>query len=673
MSNPLINPPAFPQFDQIKPEHAEAIHQIIKENREKLAELLKQSEFTWENLIHPMEIMANRLAKAFSPISHLHAVISTDEWRQAHEKVLPELSAYESDLSQHLPLYEAMRKIKEGPQYKELPKHKQKYIDDSILDFELNGVNLPACEKENYKANSLKLAELGTKFSNQLLDSTNAWTLHLADDSRLKGLPDSAKALLAAQAKEKGKEGYLITLDAPSVTPILSYCEDRELRREVHRAYAVRASELSDGGKWDNRPVIREMMQLRQRQMNILGLVDFASGQVIQRMTGKPAVVFDFLNDLVAKTNERGREEMTQLAAYAKERLGIEKLEAHDVGYASERLSQEKYAISQEQLRPYFPISKVLDGLFKLAQKLFAVEFRPTDKLPVWHKDVRAFDVLENGELMAHFYLDLYARSQKRGGAWMDSAVSRFGDGEPLQLPVAYLVCNFTPAVGGKEACLNHDEILTLLHEFGHGLHHMLTKIDVYGQSGINGVEWDAVEQPSQFMENFGYDKEILSWFSGHIDSGEKLPAELHDKLLAAKNFQSAMAMLRQLEFALFDFSYHSGANFQRDPMDVLKETQKQVTVVPVSDYSRFPMQFSHIFGGGYAAGYYSYKWAEVLSADSFSAFEEEGLLNEATGRRFRDEILAVGSSRPSMDSFVAFRGRKPEVKALLRHNGLGD
>ncbi len=668
MTNPLYQPAAVPAFDQIQPEHASAIATIIQENRQQLQELLKQERFSWDNLVMPLERMENRLSKALSPVSHLHAVRSTDEWRAAYDKILPELSAYSSDLAQNRALYEAFLQLKNGPDYAGYSPSQKKYVEDNLLSFELGGVNLPACEKEQYKANNLKLAELSTKFSNQVLDATHAWTLHLADDKRLTGLPESARGLLAANAKEKGKDGFLITLDAPSVIPILNYCEDRDLRREVHRAYGARASELSDGGKWDNRPLIKEIMALRHKQAEILGLADYATKQVAQRMTKTPVVVFDFLEDLVGKSKARGEQEMAALREFARDRLNLPTLEAWDVAFASERLRQEKYELSQEELRPYFPISRVLDGLFQLCQKLFEVEFRRNEALPVWHKDVIAYDLLQAGELQAQFYFDLYARPQKRGGAWMDSAVSRFRDGDSLQRPVAYLVCNFTPAVGDREAHLNHDEILTLLHEFGHGLHHMLTRIDLYSQSGINGVEWDAVEQPSQFMENFGYEKEVLAGFSGG-----QLPEALYQKLLAAKNFHSALAMLRQLEFALYDFTYHSGANHSRDPMELLNDIRRQVAVVPSSPDNRFPMQFSHIFAGGYAAGYYSYKWAEVLSADSFSAFEEEGIFNPATGKRFRDEILARGSSRPAMESFVAFRGRKPDPAALLRHSGLSD
>lgn len=671
MNNPLYYPPTAPDFANIRPEHAEIIPQIIAENREKLAKILENKEFSWENLVLPLAQMENRLSKAVSPITHLHAVTSTDEWRSAYEKILPELSAYGNDLAQNEGLYRAFQFIKNSNEYNELSPSRKKLIDDTLANFEAGGVNLPECEKALFKANSLKLSELTTKFSNQVLDATQAWDKVLADDSRLAGVPDVSKALLKQLAEIKGENGYRITLDAPAVMPILSYAHDRDLRAEVYRAYQIRASDLSENGKWDNAPIIKEIMKLRQDQAQLLGQPDHATRKVARRMTQKPEVVFDFLHDLLRHSKNKGVEEMRQLTDFAKEKFGLEALQAYDVAYVAEALRQEKYAISQEELRPYFPIDAVLNGLFSLCKRLFALDFQENKTLSVWHNDVMAFDVLQNGTVIAQFYLDLYARPNKRGGAWMDSAVSRFRDGEVLQLPVAYLVGNFTPAVGSQPACLNHQELLTLLHEFGHGLHHMLTTIDDLSQSGINGVEWDAVEQPSQFMENYGYEYEALKQFSRHVETGEPLPEALFTKLLAAKNFNSAMAMLRQIEFALFDFTYHSGDNYAREPLAVLKEIRAQVAVTPEYADNRFPMQFSHIFAGGYSAGYYSYKWAEVLSADSFSAFIEEGVFNPETGKRFRDEILARGSSRSSMESFIAFRGREPKVDALLKDCGL--
>lgn len=670
-SNPLYHLQSVPDFATLKPEHADAVLKIIEENRAELEEILKERCFSWQNLVLPLQRMSNRLHLAFTPIAHLKSVLSTEAWRGAYEKLLPELSAYENDLALNPKLYQAYQSLLNGCEFYEYNAAEKKHISDSIRDFELGGVNLPEDKKEQFKKNNLRLSELSTQFSNQVLDATNAWSLHLEDEKRLVGLPETALKLLKSLAEKEGQSGYRLTLDAPAVLPILTYADDRDLRAEVHRAFSSRASELDADGKFNNADLIREIMALRHEQAQILGFPDTASMTVKTRMTERPEVVFQFLNDLVAHSKKVGEKEMQDLRDFAAKELNLQDLKAHDVAYVAEKLRQARYDFSQEALRPYFPIEQALSGMFQLCKRLFDIDFRSNNNMSVWHEDVRAFDVLQNDQVIAHFYFDLYARPQKQGGAWMNGAVSRFRDGEHLQLPVAYLVCNFTPAVGDKPACLSHDELTTMLHEFGHGLHHMLTQVDVLSQAGINGVEWDAVEQPSQFLENFAFEWEALQAFAKHVDTGEALPRDLFDKLLAAKNFQSAMAMLRQLEFALFDFSFHSGSAYQEDVLKRLAAVREQVTVVPVADYDRFPMRFTHIFAGGYAAGYYSYKWAEVLSADSFSAFEEEGLFNPETGKRFRDEILAVGSSRSSMESFIAFRGREPKVEALLRHSGL--
>ena len=670
--NPLYHPPAAPDFARIQPEHIDAIFAIIEENRAETERLATLTVPTWDTLMQPLERMANRLSKAVSPISHLHGVQSSDEWRAAYEKILPELAAYGTDLAQHNGLYQAVRALQAGDEYPRLSAAQQKVIDDSLESFERHGVALPEEVKAEFRANSQRLTELASRFSNNVLDATNAWQLPLADDARLSGLPDAIKPLLADLARQRDMDGYCLTLDAPVVIPVLTYADDRELRETVYRAYNARASELADDGQYDNAAIIEETMRLRARQAEILGYADYAALSVADKMAKQPQAVFTFLDDLVDKSKAAGEAEMAVLRDYAARELSLADLAPWDVAYAAEKLRQAQYALSQEDLRPYFPISTVIDGLFAISQRLFGVHFRANHSLSTWHKDVLAYDVLNaDGSLRAQFYLDPYARAKKRGGAWMDGAVSRFRDNGALQLPVAYLVCNFTPPVGDSEACLTHQEVTTLFHEFGHGLHHMLTDVDIYSISGINGVEWDAVEQPSQFMENYCYDREALAGMTRHKDSGEPLPDELYNKLIAAKNFQSAMAMLRQLEFALFDFRYHSGTAWRDKTLDVHAAVRATVAVTPAYAANRFPMQFSHIFAGGYAAGYYSYKWAEVLSADSFAAFEEEGVFNAATGARFRDEILATGGSRPSMASFIAFRGREPRVDALLQQSGI--
>ena len=671
--NPLYHPPAAPDFARIQPGHIDAIFAIIEENRAETERLATLTAPTWDTLMQPLERMANRLSKAVSPISHLHGVQSSDEWRAAYERILPELAAYGTDLAQHNGLYQAVRALQAGDEYPRLSAAQQKVIDDSLESFERHGVALPDDAKAEFRANSQRLTELASRFSNNVLDATNAWQLPLTDDARLSGLPEAIKPLLADLARQRDMDGYCLTLDAPVVIPVLTYADDRELRETVYRAYNARASELADDGQYDNAAIIEKTMRLRARQAEILGYADYAALSVADKMAKEPQAVFAFLDDLVDKSKAAGEAEMAALRDYAARELSLADLAPWDVAYAAEKLRQAQYALSQEDLRPYFPISTVIDGLFAISQRLFGVHFRANHSLSTWHKDVLAYDVLNaDGSLRAQFYLDPYARAKKRGGAWMDGAVSRFRDNGALQLPVAYLVCNFTPPVGDSEACLTHQEVTTLFHEFGHGLHHMLTDVDIYSISGINGVEWDAVEQPSQFMENYCYDREALAGMTRHKDSGAPLPDELYNKLIAAKNFQSAMAMLRQLEFALFDFRYHSGTAWRDKTLDVHAAVRAAVAVTPAYAANRFPMQFSHIFAGGYAAGYYSYKWAEVLSADSFAAFEEEGVFNAATGARFRDEILATGGSRPSMASFIAFRGREARVEALLQQRGVG-
>lgn len=670
--NPLYHPPAAPDFAAIKPEHAQIIATILEENRAAVDALVAKGDHSWNGLMQPLEVMENRLAKAVSPVSHLHNVTSTDEWRAAYENLLPLLSAYGSDMGQHQGLYEAVKALRDSAEYANLSPAKRKTVDDALRNFERSGVALDADDKARFKANSLRLAELSMRYANHVLDATNAWHLLLEDEARLAGVPESGKALMADLARQNDQQGFRLTLDAPVVIPVLTYADDRALRETVYRAYNARASELADDGQYNNAPLIAEILALRDEQARLLGFADYAAYSVANKMAGDSSAVIDFLEDLVAKGKAGGEADMQALAEFARSELNLGELAPWDIGYASEKLRTARYALSQEDLRPYFPISKVINGLFAISERLFGVSFRENDTLSVWHEDVRAYDVLdEKGELKAQFYLDPYARAKKQGGAWMDGATSRLRTADGLQLPVAYLVCNFTPPVGGNEAYLTHSEVTTLFHEFGHGLHHMLTDIDVYSVSGINGVEWDAVEQPSQFMENFCYDREALTLMTAHKETGEPLPDDMYEKLIAAKNFQSAMGLLRQLEFSLFDFRLHTAAEKGKDALAVHRRIRDHVAVTPAYADNRFPMHFSHIFAGGYAAGYYSYKWAEVLSADSFAAFEEEGIFNPETGKRFRDEILAVGGSRPSMESFIAFRGRKPQVDALLRHIGI--
>ena len=670
--NPLYHPPAAPDFARIQPEHIDAIFAIIEENRAETERLAALTAPTWDTLMQPLERMANRLSKAVSPISHLHGVQSSDEWRAAYEKILPELAAYGTDLAQHKGLYQAVRALQAGDEYPRLSAAQQKVVDDSLESFERHGVALPDDAKAEFRANSQRLTELASRFSNNVLDATNAWQLPLADDARLSGLPEAIKPLLADLARQRDMDGYCLTLDAPVVIPVLTYADDRELRETVYRAYNARASELADDGQYDNAAIIEETMRLRARQAEILGYADYAALSVVDKMAKQPQAVFTFLDDLVGKSKAAGEAEMAALRDYAARELSLADLAPWDVAYAAEKLRQAQYALSQEDLRPYFPISTVIDGLFAISQRLFGVHFRANHSLSTWHKDVLAYDVLNaDGSLRAQFYLDPYARAKKRGGAWMDGAVSRFRDNGVLQLPVAYLVCNFTPPVGDSEACLTHQEVTTLFHEFGHGLHHMLTDVDIYSISGINGVEWDAVELPSQFMENFVWEYDVLAQMSSHEETSAVLPKELFDKMHAAKNFQRGMFLVRQMEFALFDMEIYHQEDEDRlkEWPQILDKVRQEVAVTQPPAYNRFALSFSHIFAGGYSAGYYSYAWAEVLSADAYAAFEESDDVAE-TGRRFWKEILAVGGSRSAAESFKAFRGREPSLDALLRHSG---
>ena len=671
-TNPLYQPADVPAFAAIRPEHAAIIPQILDENRAAIEALIARGDFTWDGLMQPLERLENRLAKAVSPVAHLHAVTSTDEWRAAYEALLPALTAYGSDLGQHEGLYRAIKSLRDSDDYDALSGAQRKVIDDALKNFERSGVALDAAAKARYKEISLRLAELGTQFANHVLDATNAWHLHLPDASRLAGIPDSARALMADLARQHGEDGYRITLDAPVVIPVLSYADDRDLRETVYRAYNRRASELADEGRYDNAAIIRETVALRFELAKLLGFADYAAYSVDNKMAPDSAAVIAFLEDLVAKGKAAGEADMAALRDYAARELNLPELAPWDIAYAAEKQRQALYALSQEDLRPYFPISQVLQGLFTICERLFGVRFRENPALATWHADARGYDMIDaDGQLRARFYLDPYARAKKRGGAWMDSAVSRFADGDALQLPVAYLVCNFTPPVGDKEARLSHDEIITLFHETGHGLHHLLTQVDEVGVSGINGVEWDAVELPSQFMENFVWEYDVLAQMSSHEETGAVLPKELFDKMHAAKNFQRGMFLVRQMEFALFDMEiYHQEDEGRlKEWPQILDKVRQEVAVTQPPAYNRFALSFSHIFAGGYSAGYYSYAWAEVLSADAYAAFEESDDVAE-TGRRFWKEILAVGGSRNAAESFKAFRGREPSLDALLRHSG---
>ena len=685
MTNPLLQHHTFPPFDQIEAAQIEpAFDQLLVDARAALEQLLQDPPRDW-SLVQQLEAIEDRLSQAWSPVSHMNAVVNSDALRQAYNAVLPKLTQYHTELGQNEALFNAYRALAEGDGFAALERPQQTLIEQALRDFRLSGIDLPEPQRSRYGELKQRLSELTSKFSENVLDATNAWSKRLDSKQALVGLPDSAidAARQAAEARQSDDDepGYLLTLDFPSYFAVISYADDRELRREVYEAFSTRASDQGPhAGQWDNSPLIDEILKLRHELAQLLGFDNYADYSLATKMAESSDQVIGFLRDLAAKSRPMAKQEFDELAAFARELDGIDTLQAWDVGYYGEKLRQQRYALSQEALRPYFPVDRVLDGMFGIAAELFDIEVCAEDGSGasdgLWHSGARRYALKRDGQVIAHFYLDLYARAHKRGGAWMDECrVRRRLDDGAIQLPVAYLVCNFNPPVGEQPALLTHNEVTTLFHEFGHGLHHMLTRIDWAGVSGINGVAWDAVELPSQFLENWCWEPEALARISGHFETGEPLPDELLQAMLAAKNFQAGMLMVRQLEFALFDFRLHREyADNQAKGIDVqglLDQVRAETAVVTPPSFNRFQHGFSHIFAGGYAAGYYSYKWAEVLSADAFSRFEEEGVFNLETGRSFLHEILEQGGSREPMDLFKAFRGREPSVDALLRHSGI--
>ncbi|MCE5364271.1 oligopeptidase A [Pseudomonas anguilliseptica] len=674
-SNPLLQDFDLPSYSLIKPEHVEpAIEQILADNRAAMSHLLEQqaADPSWDGLVLALDELGARLGQAWSPVSHLNAVCNSAELRAAYEACLPKLSEYWTEIGQNQPLFQAYQKLAASPAAAGFDVAQKTILEHALRDFRLSGIDLPAEQQTRYGEIQMKLSELASKFSNQLLDATQAWTKHVSDEATLDGLTDSAKAQMKQAAEAKGLDGWLISLEFPSYFAVMTYANDRALREEVYAAYCTRASDQGpNAGKNDNGPVMNEILALRQELAKLLGFGNYAELSLASKMAESNEQVLSFLRDLGMRGKPFAEQDLRELQAFASEQ-GCNELQSWDVGYYSEKLREQRYSISQEILRAYFPIDKVLTGLFAIVEKLYGIQIKELTGFDTWHPDVRLFEITENGQHVGRFFFDLYARANKRGGAWMDGARDkrRSADGTLIS-PVANLVCNFTPAVGNKPALLTHDEVTTLFHEFGHGLHHLLTRVEHAGASGINGVAWDAVELPSQFMENWCWEPEGLALISGHFETGEPLPQDLLDKMLAAKNFQSGLMMVRQIEFSLFDFELHATHGDGRSVLDVLEGIREEVSVLRPPAYNRFPNSFAHIFAGGYAAGYYSYKWAEVLSADAFSKFEEEGVFNSATGQAFREAILARGGSQAPMVLFVDFRGREPSIDALLRHLGL--
>jgi oligopeptidase A len=677
--NPLLDFSDLPRFDTVQPEHVRpAIESLLGAGRELVERLTADTTpATWTDFAGALADGLEPFGRAWGIVGHLHSVNDVPAWREAYNEMLPEVSRFYAELGQNLKLFEKYKALRASPEYATLSVEQKKVVDNEVRDFRLSGAELPEDQKPRFQAIMEELSQLSAKFAENVLDATNAFAEIVTDEALLAGLPADAVEAARTAAEKAGVAGWKFTLHAPSYGPVMQYADNRELRARMYRAYATRAAEFTDGSskpEWDNTPVMQRMLELRREDAQMLGYNNFAEVSLVPKMANSPAQVLTFLRELAAKAKPFAEKDIAELRAFARDELGLADFQPWDAAYASEKLLQQRYAFSEQEVKQYFTEPKVLGGLFKVIESLFNVRVKP-DSAPVWHEDVR-FYRLETpaGDLVGQFYLDLYARETKRGGAWMDEARARRRTAGGIQKPIAYLNCNFSRPVGDKPATFTHDEVTTLFHETGHGLHHLLTRGEELGVSGIHGVEWDAVELPSQFMENYCWEWEVVEGMTAHVASGAPLPRALFDKMLAAKNFQSGMMAVRQIEFSLFDMLLHSSFDpaGPQSVIELLNEVRKEVAVLIPPAWHRFPNSFSHIFGGGYGAGYFSYKWAEVLSADAYAAFEEAGdPFDATTGRRFLDEILSVGGSRPAIDSFKAFRGREPSVDALLRHSGM--
>jgi len=676
--NPLLDFTGLPRFAEIKPEHVEpAIDQLLAENRALIAHLIEDKTApTWDVFVRPMEDANEKLVRAWGPVGHLNSVMNSPALRKVYNATLPRITQYYAELSQNLALFEKFKALRNSSGYQSLNAARKKIIENELRDFRLGGAELPDEKKARFMEIQERLADLSSRFSDNVLDATNNYTLLIENKEELSGLPDDV--LQAAQEAAENntvspmKSGWLFTLKAPSYMPVMQYADNRALREKMYRAYGTRASELGNP-EWDNTQLMEEIVKLRGEESRMLGFANFGELSLVSKMANSPQQVLEFMRELAQHARPFAEKDLSELQDFANTELGIAELQSWDISYASEKLREQRYAFSEQEVKRYFPEDAVLAGMFKLVEMLYSLQIKPASA-PVWHKDVHFYAIRnQQKQLVGQFYLDMYARNSKRGGAWMDDVITRRRLVSGIQTPVAYLNCNFSAPVGEKPAMFTHDEVITLFHEFGHGLHHLLTEVEDLGVSGINGVEWDAVELPSQFMENFCWEWDVLQGMTRHCENGDPLPRALFDKMLAAKNFQSGLQTLRQIEFSLFDMLMHS--NFEagggKSILQLLDEVRAEVAVLIPPVFHRFPHSFAHIFAGGYAAGYYSYKWAEVLSADAYSLFEENGILNPDVGARFRGEILAMGGSRDAMQSFSAFRGREPSMEALLRHNGL--
>ncbi len=672
MTNPLLDFTDLPRFSDVRAEHVEpAMDQLIAEGREAIERLARlEAAPTWESIVEPLDDANERLARAWGQVTHLNAVLSSPELREAHNAALPRVTQFFAEQGQDQRLHAAFKAIAASPGFAALPPARRRHVDNALRDFRLGGAELPAPQKTRFLEIQEEIARLGSRFQDNVLDATNAFAYYVGDRGELAGIPEDVLTTAAEAARKDDRPGWKLTLHMPCYQPVMQYADHSGLRERMYRAYFTRASELWPAAR-DNGPHIARLLELREEAARLLGYRSHAEVSLATKMAGTPAEALAFLEDLARRTRPFARRDMDELTAFARAELGMAEVRAWDVDYVSEKLRQRRYDFSDPEVKAYFPEAAGLGGLFRLVETLYGVSIRPA-AAEAYHPDVRFYEITSGGERVGRFYLDLYARSHKRGGAWMHGLVERRRRAAGVQTPVAFLTCNFTAPVGGRPALFTHREVNTLFHEFGHGLHQLLTQVDEIGVSGINGVEWDAVELPSQFMENFCWEWDVVAPMTRHAETGGRLPRALFVKLRAAKHFQRGLGFVRQLEFALFDMRLHAEPERARaGAMAVMRAVRDEVAVYPVPDDYRFPNQFMHIFAGGYSAGYYSYKWAEVLSADAYGAFEEGGVLSPEVGARFRREVLARGGSRPALDSFVAFRGRRPQIDALLRHNGM--
>jgi oligopeptidase A len=672
MNNPLLDFSGLPRFAEIRPEHiGPAVEHLVAEGRETIVRVASPGrERTWEGFVRPLEDANERLARAWAQVSHMNAVVNTPALREAYNAALPRVTEFFTEQGQDERLHAGYKALAASKGFEALSPARKRHVENELRDFRLGGAELPPAQKARFREVKEELAKLASRFQDNVLDATNAFTHLVTDAAELSGIPPDVVEAAREAARKDGREGAKLTLHMPCYLPVMKYADHAGLRERMYRAYVTRASDFGPP-EWDNTAIMERLLALRLELARLLGYESYAEVSLATKMAGSAGEVLAFLDDLAKRARPFAERDMEELRAFARDELGLAELRAWDIAYASEKLRQKRYAFSDQEVKRYFPENEVLAGMFRLVETLYGLTIRQATA-ETWHPTVRFFEIVDAaGQRVGQFYLDLYAREGKRGGAWMDDAINRRRVDGRVQTPVAFLTCNFSAPVGGKPALFTHDEVTTLFHEFGHGLHQLLTQVDELGVTGINGVEWDAVELPSQFMENFCWEWDVVEPMTRHVETGERIPRVLFDRMLAAKNFQSGMQFVRQLEFALFDMRLHHGALAQGGVMRVLEEVRREVSVFPVPDYNRFPNQFSHVFAGGYAAGYYSYKWAEVLSSDAYAAFEEAGVLNAEVGARFRREVLGAGGSRPALDSFVAFRGRRPQIDALLRHNGM--